>query len=198
MNDIKNGLAEAIRTRRSTRVYLPDPVPNEIIEEIVEAGRLAPSASNNQTAHFIVITSSEKLTQLRDVVTLVLSNTPIREGMPPQFVGIIKRAQQGPVDVCYGATALVIAANKKGYVNAMADCACALQNMMLTATVNGVGNCWINQYRLLGEAPPLRSFLQTLGLQDDEEVCGALAMGYTDNLEKEPLPRNGNQVTYIR
>lgn len=198
MQKAKRDLFELIRTRRSTRSYRPAPLPDGVLEKIIEAGRYAPSGNNNQTTRFIAITSQEKLARLREVITGVLANTPAREGMPPPLLGLIKRTQEGPVDVNYGAPVLVITANKKGYANAMADCSCALMNMMLMAEQEQVGSCWINQYRLMGEAPPLQAFMKELGMQEDEEVYGALVLGYTDKLEGEPLPRKGNPVTYVR
>jgi len=45
---------EAIKRRRSIRKYRPDPVPREIIEDIVDCGRLAPSARNDQPWEFVV------------------------------------------------------------------------------------------------------------------------------------------------
>ena len=47
---------EAIRTRRSIRTYKPDPVPEEVLEEILEAGRWAPSAGSSQPWEFIIFT----------------------------------------------------------------------------------------------------------------------------------------------
>ncbi|HRY84667.1 MAG TPA: nitroreductase family protein, partial [Candidatus Cloacimonadota bacterium] len=45
---------EVIKQRISVRNYLPDPVPSEVLEEILEAGRLAPSAQNRQPWRYIV------------------------------------------------------------------------------------------------------------------------------------------------
>lgn len=197
MGNAGNALMELIGKRRSCRKYRQDAVPDEVIREIVEAGRLAPSGNNMQTTHFIVVKSAEKLGELRRAVTAVLKNTPIKDGMPPPLVGLIKNAQQGEVDVNYGSPVLILTANKKGYNNAMADCACALENMMLSATANGLGSCWINQYALLGGAPALADCLASIGLAEDEQVYGALAVGYSDHLETTPLPRKGNPVTYV-
>ncbi len=198
MSDGNKGLLDIIKGRRSVRGYKPEPPPGDVLERVIEAGQFAPSGSNSQSTRFIVITSQDKLTELRGAITGVLANMPIKEGMPPPLVGLIKQAQTGPVDVNYGAPALIITANKKGYVNALPDCACALMSMMLMASEEGLGSCWINQYRLMGEAPPLRALLREAGLQDDEEVCGALALGYAAKPAGEPLERSGNPVVYIR
>ncbi len=190
-------LFELIKSRRSTRSFKAELPPRDALERIVEAGRYAPSGNNNQTTRFIVITSQEKLGELRQVLTGVWANMPIKEGMPPPLVGLIQKAKAGPVDVNYGAPALIITANKRGYVNALPDCSCALMNMMLMAQSEGLGGCWINQYRLMGDAPPLRRFMEEAGLPEDEEICGALALGYIDQPASEPLPRKGNPVVYV-
>lgn len=196
MADRKESLQTIIHTRRSTRKYKPDPLPKELLDEIIEAGRMAPSGNNNQSTHFIAITDPARLAELREVMTGVLAHIPVKEGMPPPLVGLINKAKRETVDVGYGAPALVLAANKKEYYNAMADCSCALENIMLMANACGVGSCWINQYYLLREAPPIRAFMERLGLKEDEEVCGAVVLGYADQPQTTPLPRTGNPVTY--
>ena len=50
---------EALKGRRSVRVYDEKPVPREIIEEIVDTARLAPSANNSQPWEFIVVTDRD-------------------------------------------------------------------------------------------------------------------------------------------
>ena len=194
----KTAVLDAIRQRRSTRAYNKDPVPEEIINEIVEAGRYAPSAGNGQHTHFYVITNAEKLAELRGIVTSVLANTQEQEGMSSAFLNLIKRAKEGEVDVIYGAPVLIVTTNKKGGQNAIADCSCALQNMMLAASVNQVANVWINQFFMLQEAPPIRNFFAGIGVTEDEELFGSLALGFTEKLETTPLPRTGNPITYIR
>ena len=55
---------EAIFTRRSTRRMKAELPPPELIQKIIEAGRAAPSSSNSQTTHLIVITKREVLSEL--------------------------------------------------------------------------------------------------------------------------------------
>ncbi len=197
MQEQSSKVTEIIRARRSTRSYRPEPLPHEVLERVVEAGRYAPSGNNHQSTHFIVLTSPTRMAKLREVVTAALAAIPEREDTPASMLSLIKRAREGTVDVNYGAPALVLTANKKDYVNAMADCACALENMMLAACEAGIGSCWINQYKHLGAAPPLAAFMKEVGLAEDEAIYGALALGYAEHLETEPLPRKGNPVTYV-
>ena len=65
---------EAIFTRRSTRRMKPELPPRELIEKVVEAGRAAPSGSNSQTTHFIVITKPEILMELATLVQSEFAN----------------------------------------------------------------------------------------------------------------------------
>lgn len=84
----------------------------------------------------------------------------------------------------------------------MADCACALENMMLMANALDLGSVWINQLRWLNENPVLLEAMKEIGLADDERVYGALAVGYADSEDGLPvrkaLERTGNRVDYIK
>lgn len=196
MQERKDMLREAIYSRRSTRRYRQDPVPEELLMEVVEAGRMAPSGNNRQNTHLIIVADPQNLFKLRGAMKDALANMPVREGMSTSLIGLMKQAKEGAdVDVSYGAPVLILAANKKSSDNAMADSACALQNMMLMAAACGLGSCWINQFARFCEEPALRSGMEALGLQVDEGIYGALALGYAEKLETKPLPRTGNPVT---
>ncbi|HQC47891.1 MAG TPA: nitroreductase family protein, partial [Candidatus Syntrophosphaera sp.] len=51
-------IIELIASRASVRDFLPDPIPEEILKEILEAGRLAPSAQNRQPWRYLVFTDN--------------------------------------------------------------------------------------------------------------------------------------------
>ena len=72
---------EAIVTRRSTRNYRPDPVEEEKLEKILDAGRQAPSGGNNQTSHFFVIRSREVLDRLTGMVERAFTRMEVTEDM---------------------------------------------------------------------------------------------------------------------
>lgn len=94
---------------------------------------------------------------------------------------------------------LIVTANKRGYGNALADSACALENMMIAANALDLGSCWINQLHWLDENPQVRTYLETLGLEEDETITGGLILGYAAEgvLERTALPRTGNPVTWV-
>ena len=84
----------------------------------------------------------------------------------------------------------------------MADCVCAIENMMLTANELNLGSCYINQRHWLGENPDVREYLIKLGLGSDETICASMVIGFPDTKDGLPIrtERNitGNIVTYIR
>ena len=50
---------EVLRKRRSIRKYKPDPVPDQLVEQVLEAARLSPSGKNMQPYHFVVVKDAE-------------------------------------------------------------------------------------------------------------------------------------------
>lgn len=192
---------EAINTRRSTRKYKSESLPKELVVKVVEAGRMAPSGGNSQSTHFIVISNKQVLDNLAEAVKQAFAKMEVTPGMYKSKVASITAAKSGKYIYHYNAPVLIVTANKKDYGNNMVDCACALENMMLAANELELGSCWINQLRWLNEEPAILEILYGLGLKSDERVYGALALGYPDTEDglpaRKPLPRSGNEVTWV-
>ena len=194
MNEVIN----CMKARRSCRRFLEEQLLEQDLEAILEAGRYAPSGGNNQSCHLIVIQSKSILQELKELVEHEFSKMEIYEGMYKSIRASILASQKGSYNFYYNAPTLVVVANKKDYGNAMADSACLLENMMLSASSLNIGSCWINQLRWLDGNPVIRAFLEKLGLDEGETVCGSLALGRKAVDDHEPLKRVGNPVTYIR
>lgn len=190
---------EAVLTRRSTRKYAAAVPEKELIEKVIEAGRYAPSGGNSQTTHFLVITDPDVLKELAWIVQTAFAKMEIQENTYASLKNSINASRRGNYIFHYNTPVLIVTANKKGYGNAMADSACALENMMIAANALDLGSCWINQLHWLDEDEAVREYLYGLGLAEDETVTGALALGYAaDGLpNRTALPRTGNPVTWI-
>lgn len=195
-----NYLLEIIRKRRSVRIFEQRQIKEEELEQIIEAGRCAPSGGNNQTTHLLVIQNQDILNELRILVRRELSKMELEEHTYKSLRNSILASKTGTYCFDYHAPLLIVVANRTGYGNAMADSACVLENMMLAATALNIGGCWINQLHWLTEHKVVRRRLSSLGLTAEEMVCGSLALGYPAEVEKQrtPLERKGNPVTYIR
>lgn len=122
-------LYDAIARRVSVRAYRPDPVPPDVLNRVLEAGRLAPSAKNYQPWKFIVVTDPVRRQAL----------VPACRGQA--FVG------EAPVVICGCAIEEQVWKGMGGYWSAEAvDLAIAIEHMMLAATAEGLGTCWIGAF----------------------------------------------------
>ena len=110
-----NGL-ELIKKRRSVRNYRPDPVAKDLLEKIVDAGRLAATAINIQPWEFIVI---------------------IDPGRRKELAGI---TDHGKFIKDAGACIAVVVKDTKYYLE---DGSAATENILLSATELGLGSCWV-------------------------------------------------------
>ena len=138
---------EAIRRRKSVRAYAPTPVPGEILERILEAARLAPSAENRQPWYFIVVTDPQKRKQIA------------KSG---RFAGFLK---ESPVVIvgCGDRKA-----SPKWHV---VDVTIAMQNMVLAATSEGLGTCWVGSF----DEELVKRLLK---IPEHLKVVALLAVGY--------------------
>lgn len=192
---------EAIYTRRSTRTFKPDAVETEKLEKIIEAGRYAPSGSNSQSNHFFVIQNRDTIRDLIRLTETAFAKMEITEDTYISLKHSIAASKKGGYVFCYNAPILIVIANKINYGNNMADCACAIENMMIAANALDLGSCWINQLKWLNEDPVLTDYMHNLGMRKDERIYGSLIIGYPDTENglpnRELRKHKGNEVSYI-
>ena len=129
---------EALKTRRAVRAYTSAPVPREIIEDIIDCGRLAATAINIQPWEFVVVTS------------------PLVRRSIAHTTDYGKFIAEAPVCV------VVLCQDTKYYLE---DGSAATENIMLAARAHGLGSCWVAGDEALwgGDLPPVggASRLQT-------------------------------------
>ena len=112
---MKNAI-EVLKTRRSIRNYTQEAVSENIIEEIIDCARLAPTAMNDQPWDFIAVTR-------RDVLELI-----------PPMLGHAEF-------IANAAFAVLVLARETSY--AIEDCSAATENMLIAAAAHGLGSCWV-------------------------------------------------------
>lgn len=179
-----------IENRRSIRKYKKQDVPKEIIEKIIEAGRLAPSSKNRQPWRFIVVTGASKA----DMVSVMRRGIE-REKQAPLLPDSAKYTSgaEYTVNIMQQAPVTIFVVNPLGVdlqkpltpeeriyeiCNAQSIGA-AIENMALAATVLGLGSLWICDTYFA--YPELKEWLGNKG-----ELFAALAVGYAD---EEPAAR---------
>ena len=160
----KTAFLDLAEKRRSVRAYKPDEVPDELLQQVLEAGRLAPSACNKQPWRFIVVRS--------ETVRRALGAAYAREWFwkAPVVIAVCILPKE----------AWVRSFDGQNY--AMVDGALALDHMMLAAAELGLGTCWI------GAFDPL-AVREILGLPDGVEVVGLTPLGFPD-VEANPRVRS--------
>ena len=191
---------ELITTRRSTRRFRPDPVPEESLARILEAGRHAPSGGNNQSTHLLVIRNKDLLNELAVLAEEEFAKMEILPDTYKSLANSIRASKKGGYVFHYHAPVLILTANQKDYSNNIADCACVLENMMLMANALDLGSVWINQLKWLNGSDPVNEVLFRIGMEKSERVYGGLALGFPDTEDGLPvrkaLERTGNPVTF--
>lgn len=118
---------EAIRTRRSVRAYQDKPVPEDALNRILEAGRLAPSASNRQDWKFIVVKDPET----RKAIAQAANNQQFIAQAPVVIVAVSLNPER------------IMRCEVPAYA---VDLAIAVDHMTLAATAEGLGTCWIGAF----------------------------------------------------
>jgi nitroreductase len=141
---------EKILKRRSIRRYKKEPVPQKVMDKILEAGRQAPSASNRQPWRFVVVTDQA----LKDKLATGRYNGFIRDSAFT-IVGVAL-----PFDPTSEKWAVI-------------DVTMAMQNMVLAAWVQGVGSCWIGDF-VEGEVKEM------LNIPEKAHIVALLSMGIPD------------------
>ena len=194
-------MLDFIKSRRSTRRYKKDKVPAELIEQVVEAGRYAPCGGNNQSTHFFVVTNETVLDEIAKIAEGEFAKMEAGPDTYPSLATSINASKKGGYRFHFNAPVLIITANREAYDNNMADCACALENMMLMANALDLGSCYVNQLKWLRNAEPMLEYMYKLGMKEEERVYGAMVIGYADTPDGLPnrmsIPRKGNIVTII-
>lgn len=146
-------LLEEIRSRRSVRKYRNETIPDQMINEILEAGRWAPSGLNNQPWRFVVIKDKTFKTKLSTMTN---------------YSGIVSGA-----DFCVA----IFYNSPAGYhreKDIMSIGAC-IQNMLLYAHHLGIGSVWLGEILKNKE-----KISEILGINQSNEFMALIAFGYPD------------------
>lgn len=185
-------LNDAIQGRRSVRRYLPDPVPRNIVEEILELALWAPSGWGKQEYSFIVV-QGETRKNLQRVFSSALGEVQhiLAQIYPanPEYAAELLQF----FDTYGGAPILVLA-----YAGRLPDgeddilsTAVALQNFFLAAYSFGLGSTWTDVMRVRE-----REINRIVGVEDDARLVCISPLGYPE-MTPPPQERRPGRVKWI-
>ena len=162
-----------LKTRRSCRAYKPEPIEEEKLNAIIEAGTYAATGMGKQSPIIIAVTDKA----LRDKLSK----------MNAAIMGV-------NIDPFYGAPELLIVLANKEMPTYIYDGSLVMGNMMNAAADLGVANCWIHRAKEEFESEEGKAILKDLGIEGDYEGIGHLILGYAAKPEAKPAPRKADYV----
>ncbi len=170
MNEVIRALVE----RRSCKSYRPDPVPQELLDEIAMAGTYAPNGRGRQAGKIVILTNPELLAWLEE------KNAEYR-GNPG-------------LHTFYGAPAVLLVLADSTIPTWVEDGSLILGNMLLAAHSLGLGSCWVNRAREEFDAPEGKALLEKWGIPTTYRGVGHCIVGYPAVLPKSAAPRKADFI----
>lgn len=164
---------EAIKGRRSVRKYKLEPFPNDLVKKILKAAVLAPSGSNIQPWKFVVIKDKKVLDMVRKISPGYFGDAPLA------------------ILVCSDKERAYKLGGELGrdYLS-VADCALAVQNMLLAAYASGLGTCIVKSF----SSTAIKYILE---IPEGIEPELLVIAGYPDQSPKPPSRRPLEEITYL-
>ena len=209
-------LMRLLRERRSVRSYRREPISREVLEQIINAGRYAPTGSNSQRVHYLVMTSPDEISALGKeimdfnakffkqlekkpfalLMSIFIGRKKIDEllNYGPGILEAQKRIQEGEDPLLHHAQALLLVHAEHWDGSPAFNCAVAMYHCSLMAHTLGVGVCfngWVENS--LNNSRKLKN---RLGIPKDNKCYGAMTMGYQDIKYRRLIERNRPDVQW--
>lgn len=179
------GFYEVVAKRRSVRKFREEPVPEEALNKVLDAGRWAPSAGNTQPWHFIVITNA--IVKGRIAKTCTEFSRKAWANFSPETSRYLA-ARGGSWDksamakipvliaVCYSVPKQI----REELI--LGSAWCAIENMLLAATAEGLGSCIYTFYGLEEE----KQIKEILGVPENHRIAALIQLGYSAAEPQKP------------
>ena len=171
-----NEILNIIKTRRSIRSYKPDPVPEELLNAILEAGTYAPTGRGRQSPTIIAITSEKYRQEISKLNAKVLGSD---------------------TDPYYGAPVIILVLADSTVNTFVEDGSCVLENMMLAAASLGLGSVWVHREKEIFDSADGKKLLISWGLPETLCGIGSIALGYPAAVPSEASKRKDNYIVRI-
>ena len=183
---------QVIRSRRTTRAYRDEPVPEAALSELVELATLAPSGMNLQPWRFSIITNRDVLKRVNEGVKqaclAMLAQMPEMERFRSAF-------ENPEYDIFYGAPALVVIQGPCGNQIGLLDCLLAAENLILAAHARGLGTCFMGFLLMARESQEIR---RALAVEDGYEIVAPITVGASDAIPQTPPERDPAHIAWVR
>ena len=173
-----NEVLHCLLTRRSVKKYLSQPVEEENLEAVLEAGTYAACGMGRQAGKIVVLQNPDDIAQLEKMNATILGNPDAHP--------------------FYGAPVVCVVFADTNVNTWVEDGSLVIGNMMAAAHSLGLGSCWIHRAKEACERPEGKQILKELGIEGDYEGIGHCVLGYPqqEGPSKTP-PRKAGRVYHI-
>ena len=172
-----NAELQALKERRSVRKYKADMVPQELIDQVIEAGLYAASGHGTQEVIIVAVTNKEVRDKLAKMNREILGTNS---------------------DSFYGAPVVLVVLGPKSNKLTPYDGSLVMGNLMQAAHAVGLGSCWINRAKEEVASEEGKQLLKEWGIQGEYEGVGHCILGYADGPVPQAAPRKANRVFYVK
>lgn len=199
-NILVNETIKTIYERRAVRKYKDIVIERKIIEQLVDAGRMAPSAINKQSWKFYVLTNKEDIKIFSKEISKAVIKGVVKSGIK----GIINTAKDlvhfshgsdfmnAEDPVFHGAPVVIFITSKKDNEWATLDIGMCSQNIMLAAKSIGLDSCPVGMGKYIEQT----KIYSRMNIPESEHVHLAIILGY-GNESPEVKERIKNNLVYI-
>lgn len=172
-----NAELQALKERRSVRKYKADMVPQELIDQVIEAGLYAASGHGTQEVIIVAVTNKEVRDKLAQMNREILGTNS---------------------DSFYGAPVVLVVLGPKSNKLTPYDGSLVMGNLMQAAHAVGLGSCWINRAKEEFASEEGKQLLKEWGIEGEYEGVGHCILGYADGTVPQAAPRKANRVFYVK
>lgn len=190
-------IRQFLTARRSVRRFKDQTVPHELIKDLIDTARYAPTGSNKQQVNWMVFEDPAEVRRLAAMVidwTKLMAQKVPDEAMAKRMEGLTSTWDNGVDPILHGAPHLILIHSQADLPSAQTDCVIALTYLELYAYSQGLGTCWAGYLTRAANAyPPLS---QDLNLPAGHRFFGAVMLGYPKYKYTRIPKRNAPLVTW--
>ena len=171
-----NEAMKVLLERRSCRNYKSDPIPEDILNRILEAGAYAATGMGRQSPIMIAVTDKAMRDRLSRMNAAVMG------------------AKNDPF---YGAPVVIVVLADRSVPTYLYDGSLVMGNLMNAAHALGIGSCWIHRAKEEFDSEEGKEILRSLGIEGDYEGIGHCVLGYAAEAGRPAAPRKENYIYRI-
>ena len=161
--------------RRSVRKYTEKPVPDELLDQVLEAGLYAPTGMNTQNIYMVAVRDKET----RDLMMKLNATVMGRDSDP-----------------FYGAPCVIVVLGDANGYPVVENGSLVLGNLMNAAHAVGLGSCWIHRAKQTFETEEGKALLRAWGLPENLVGIGNCILGYAEEVP-EARPRKEGRIVKV-